>query len=312
MDEALPAVRRFLKDPNPFVRVRAAETLYTAGDRSGYSTLIELVRSAQPQMDGNDDLRFKAGAILAKFRERTAASDVVDLYRRTKGGGLLEASVMLGATDALTVMTQYGYVQNEFSIEGYARLCPPEFLPKLVATFSTAKKPAIKNAAAYALARLTGEPRYVEYLAQAAQPAIDAKPGSGEFSYDDSSKALKYLGSIQSPRAREVLEHALDSANGVAVQYAVVNLLFNQPGGSPKARQVVLRQLDGVPLILDSWERTFRMAARLDDPEIRAAAEAFDRRSGNQSWRYWGVERKDWPIDNWIDDYVEYFRGNGA
>jgi HEAT repeat protein len=312
MDEALPAVRRFLKDPSPFVRVRAAETLYTAGDRSGYSALIDLVRSAQPQMDGDYDLRFKAGTILAKFRETQAAADVFDLYRRTNGGGLLEASVKLGATDAVTVMAKYGYVQNEFSIERYARLCPPEFLPKLVATFSTATEPAMRTAVAYALVRLTGEQSYVEYLAQAAQPAIDAKPHSGAFSYDDSSKALKYLGSIRGQRAREVLERALDSANGVAIHYAVVNLLFNQPGGSAKARLIVLRQLDGVPLILDSWERTFQIAATLNDPEIRAAAEAFDRRTGDRSWHYWGVERKNWPIYNWIDDYVEDFRGNGA
>jgi HEAT repeat protein len=312
MDEALPAVRGFLDDPSPFVRVRAAETLYTAGDRSGYSALLALVKSPEPQMSGDQDLRIKAGTILAKFRERQAAADVFDLYRRTKGGGLLEASVSLGATDALTVMAQYGYVQNEYSLERYARLCPPEFLPKLVTTFSTATEPAMKNAAAYALARLTGEQSYIEHLAHAAQTAIDAKPRSGEFSYTDSSKALKYLGSIHSPRAREVLEHALDSANGVAVHYAVVNLLFNQPGKSPKARQIVLRQLEGVPLVLDSWERTFQMAAQLDDPKVWAAAEAFDRRSGDRSWHYWGVERKNWPIYNWIDDYVEDFRSNGG
>ena len=312
MTESLPAVRRFLDDPNPLVRVLAAETLYTAGDHSGYSALIALVRAAEPRMDGEQDLRTRAGNILAKFRERQAAAEVFDLYRRTKGSSLLGSSVDLGATDALTVVTQHGYVQSHYSIERYARLCPPEFIPKLVTTFSAATEPRVKNAAAYALARLTGEQSYVEHLAHAAQPAIDAKPRSGEFIYNESSKALMYLGSIHSPRAREVLEGALHSSNGVAVQCAAVNLLFNQPGESPNARQIVLRQLAGVPLVFDSWENTFQVATRLDNPEIRAAGEAFDRRSSVRSWHLWSVTRKSWPIYNWIDNYVQDFRGNGG
>ena len=42
MEAVLPAVRRFLDDPSPLVRIRAAEALYTAGDRSGYSALTAL------------------------------------------------------------------------------------------------------------------------------------------------------------------------------------------------------------------------------------------------------------------------------
>ena len=62
-----------------------------------------------------------------------------------------------------------------------------------------------------------------------------------------------------------------------------------------------------------SWELIFEIAGKLDDPEIRAAGEAREPRFGyggwgmntGYGWRFWGVERKNWPIYNWIDDYVE-------
>jgi hypothetical protein len=46
------------------------------------------------------------------------------------------------------------------------------------------------------------------------------------------------------------------------------------------------------------------IAAQLDDSGIRAAGEAFDQRTGENSWKLYAVERKQWPIYNWIDDYV--------
>jgi hypothetical protein len=46
------------------------------------------------------------------------------------------------------------------------------------------------------------------------------------------------------------------------------------------------------------------IASKLDDPEIRAAGEAFDQRSGDRSWKLYAVERRQWPIYNWIDEYV--------
>lgn len=308
MSEALPAIRAQLNNSDPFARLQAAKALYTAGDHAGFATLLELVNSQSPITHNEADLRIEAGLVLAKFREKQAATAVFDLYVRTSGGGLFEASATLGAKDTLSIMRKHGYVQSEYAVVRYASLCPPEFIPKIAETFLTGSTPALKNAAAYALARLTGERVYIEYLAHAAQPAIDAKPQVG-LSYDDSSKALRYLGSIQQPLAREVLDHALESANPVAVQYAVVNLLFNQPGGSEKARALVLHQFRGVPLRFESWEAVLQIAAKLDDPDVRKAGEAFDQRTSERSWHRYGVERKDWPIYNWIDDEVVDFQG---
>jgi hypothetical protein len=48
----------------------------------------------------------------------------------------------------------------------------------------------------------------------------------------------------------------------------------------------------------------FQVAAKIPDPRIAAAGQASDLRTGNGQWRYYGINRKDWPIYSWIDDYV--------
>jgi len=301
MGEALPVVKGFLTDADPFVRLTAARTLYTAGDRSGFETLSALVVAKEVIPDGKQDLRVEAARVLAKFRETEAATVIGELYSQTKTGGLLTALATLGqrASEA----SSWPFVNSDLAITNYGKSGASEFVAPLRATFASSTDPEIKNASAWTLARLTGEQAYLEFLTQAAQPAINANPKIGQLSFDDSSKALRYLGSLQSPVARAVLERALDSNNPVAVQYAVVNLLFNQPDGSEKAKQVVLREMRGEQHKLGA-ELMLNVASQLDDPEIRAAGEAFEQRSSDKSWQIYSVERRHWPIYNWIDGYV--------
>jgi len=37
---------------------------------------------------------------------------------------------------------------------------------------------------------------------------------------------------------------------------------------------------------------------------LRAAGEVFGRQLGNNAWQLQAIERRAWPIYNWIDDYV--------
>jgi hypothetical protein len=177
----------------------------------------------------------------------------------------------------------------------------------MVSTFETTDDRELKTATAWALAR-AGRQDYVSYLAEAAQVAVDAMPHSAGAS-NANSYAVRDLGSLRNPVATQILEKALESKNNAAVEYAVVNLLFNQPGKSEKARQAVLRQLRGgeqkLPLDL-----LLQVASKWDDPEIRAGGEEFDRRSGDGLWKYWGIERRKWSIYNWIDDYVTSYEGS--
>ena len=89
MDESVPAMRPYLKDPSPFVRYTAARSLYVAGDRSGYATLLELVRSPEPVLvrhnfpkevveaagTNEEDLRISAATVLGKYRQRASAEE---------------------------------------------------------------------------------------------------------------------------------------------------------------------------------------------------------------------------------------------
>lgn len=300
MSEAIPAIRAYLGSPEPYVRYLAAEALLRVGDPSGVETLLQMVRSDEAISQGTRDLRFAAATTLGAFNIVDAAESIRDLYSRTKEGELLRSLASLGiqAKEA----GEWRYVPSALAIENYAKVGSTRFIPQIVETFEQTNDLRIKNAAAWALARMTGADQYVNYLSEAARPAIEREE-KGSRSYDDSTRALKYLGSIQSPQAVQVLETALESQNPVAVQYATVNLLFNQPGGSQKAEQLVIKELQTSPRVLGT-ELTMQIASKLDNPQIRAAAESFAARTGSDSWRYWGVERADWPVQNWIYDYV--------
>jgi hypothetical protein len=121
--------------------------------------------------------------------------------------------------------------------------------------------------------------------------------------YNDSTTAIKYLGSVQSPQAIAVLESSLESQNPVVVQYATVNLLFNQQYVSQKAEQLVIDEFMNSPKILGP-ELAMQIAAKSSSAKIREAAEFYARRTGSDRWRYWGKERSNWPIENWVYDYV--------
>jgi HEAT repeat protein len=249
--------------------------------------------------DGEQDVRVEAAQTLAKFREAEAVDRIVALYSQSKNKEVLRPLVTFGVR--VPEAKAFPFVSSSLAISNYAKLGAAEFIPKIEATFQQSRNPEVKNAAAWALARF-GHPEHADYLVQAAEVAISAPATRGE-TWDDNSDALRYLGSLQSPVARAVLERALHSDNPVAVEYAVVNLLFNQPGGSEEAKQVVVRELRGEQRKME-YELLFNVASKLDDPEVRAAGEAFDQRSGDHSWQLYSRERRAWPIYNWIDGYV--------
>src|SRR6185295_8108586 len=108
----------------------------------------------------------------------------------------------------------------------YGILNAREHLPQLVASFEQGGDAEVKHATAWALARMTGEARYVNHVAEYARRAFgpNAKPRDR---YQRIWKSLMCLGSLDNPTAREVLEEALDSPFPEAVEVAVVNLLLN-------------------------------------------------------------------------------------
>ena len=105
------------------------------------------------------------------------------------------------------------------------------------------------------------------------------------------------------PRAKEALEAVLDSKDSTSVRTAAVNLVFNH-GGSSKVNHMVASELNGNQTPLGT-DLTLNLAVQLcSDPVIQAAGKAFAKRNPGGSWELYTVERKNWPIYNWVDDYV--------
>jgi hypothetical protein len=176
------------------------------------------------------------------------------------------------------------------------------FIPQITDAFQNSRDQDIKMAAAWALATLQGDQDSVKFLVQTAQLAIN---GSQQSIYTSNIEALKYLGSVQSPVAKAALEMALDSQNLPVLEIAMANLVFNQ-NGSAKATEKIISQLNGdtppsnqigVTLLLN-------MAAKMqNDPGIAAAGERYSVGDG-YDWQLYTVERKNWPIYNWMWDYT--------
>jgi HEAT repeat protein len=307
MEPLLAQIRPLLAHPDPYVRVVAARYLYYVGDASGYVALLAIVQSPDPVREfGYDrdrhhltdeqlgrDLRVEAAAILGKYGQREALPAIDALYALLPDPDVGSALVSLGSR--IDAHRDFEPRRARY----YGIVGAREFVPQLVSTFDATSNAEIKRDAAWALARITGEDRWVEFLASVARTALDpsAKGADREVLRRQS---LEYLGSLEHPLAHRVLEEALESSSPEAVQWATVNLLVNQVAASEKARQVVLRQLRREHHMLP-WELVFDLAAALDDPEISAAAEAFERRDGFPS-------HHDWPLDNWIHEYVLVLR----
>lgn len=304
LSEVLPAIRSYLADSSPFVRLTAAKTLLTAGDRSGVDTLIDLVKAPEAIADEKSDLRLEAASTLAHFRETSAADGIFQLYKDTSGSGLLSALATLGDSRLISELQGKGFVANKYSILRYGILQGPDFSAQLESVFNQHSDLEMKSATAWALARM-GKQDYANYLVQIAQTSLDSG-AKARSKMDPGTEAIKYLGSVDSANARQVLENALDSSNAVAVRYAAVNLLMNQTVPSDKARQLVLNELRGQENRLGQ-DLTLNLAVNMADSEIAAAGEAFQQRAGDHSWQY-AVARKSWPIYNWIDSYVVALR----
>jgi hypothetical protein len=172
------------------------------------------------------------------------------------------------------------------------------FVPQITADFQESTKPEIKAAAAWALAVMNKDSNALDYLVKTAQAMLNEKHSPFEM-----RDMVKYLGTIQDPRMKSLLEQALDSDDPTVVQCAIVNLLYNQ-GGSEKAKAVLAEALNLKRMNLP-WDFVLQVAAQFkDDPIIKEAGERFAQTDVMESWQLWTADRQNWPVYNWVDDYV--------
>jgi len=295
MAESQKALESFLTSTNLFARYFAAETLIKIGASSGVEVLIDLVGEKDPVIVDGIDLRIEAGKVLGKFGIDAASDDLLALFSRTRDSSLLRPIASLGLSPVEA--QEWRYVESALAIERYAMRDDQRFLSDIETTFNSTNDADVKNAAAWALARMTGDTQYVEFLIEAAMPAVQA---FGRTSYSESTMAVKYLGSIDMPEAVEFLERTLWSANPIVVEYSTVSLLFNQSQPSAIAEESFLRHANEKSQMIDVT-LTMQIAAKLDDHVVGGLSS--DVRS-SEAWRYFVVARNEWPIENWIHNYV--------
>lgn len=305
MDEVIPVIEAYLKNPDPYVRYLAAQSLFTVGDQSGYQTLLDLVESKAPIEGLGEDVRIAAAKTLAQFRQAGVVQAIVELNKRSPDADLVIALSTLGAQ--LPNQRQLPFRISALAMAEYAQINADWFVPNISEVFQHSSNSDLKAAAAWSLASMTGDKAAIDYLAQAAQRAIQPKGTSSEDeNQPNGTDVLKYLGTIQTPEAKQTLEAALSSPDPHMKEIATVNLLFNQ-GGSDKAIETIAQQLEGTvpPSQCMSWDLIFNIVVQFrDNPTIAAAGEKYAARSQDGSWRRFVEQRANWPIYDWIDNYV--------
>ena len=295
--DVIPVLKGYLNDSDPFVRYLAAQDFFIMGDNEGYSTLLGLVQSNAPLegLEGTGDLRVQAATILAQFRQTDASQAIYNLYQQTKSGDLIAALATLGSPQAATLTEARGYFSDASSLAFYGQAGATQFIPQITSTFNSTQNLDVKAAAAWALATMTNDSNAIGYLVQQAQAGLSNpnQPGVNE------EALISYLGSIQTPAAKQTLEAALGSTDPAVVQTAAVNLVFNQ-GGSEKVNQMVAAQLTGPPNLLGA-DMALNLAPQLlNDPQVQAAGQYFSQHDGSGAWQRATVDRANWSTYNWM------------
>jgi len=299
-------IKRFVNDPDPFVRLCAGHALLVIGESGGYETLVGLVNSDQPLPGIGIDSRIEAAEYLSQFKQSDASEAISRLYSATKSPELSLALSNLGIP--LPGFQHMPFVPSPLAIEEYAKTNATRFLPQIDAVFHGSNDVALKSSAAWALATLSGDKEAIRFLISTAAPVIGnpstkvptANPGSTTAILG--IKALKYLGSIRDSDAKDTLKAALNSMDGVVVRIATVNLIFNQ-GGASEATALVAQELRGTEHRLGP-DLALDIAAMVHDPELESAGQVYSKHNGLEIWELHTVTRKNWPIYNWVDNYV--------
>jgi hypothetical protein len=309
MSEVVPVLKSFLNNADAFIRYKAAEKLFVVGDRSAYSVLLELVQLDKSVEGIGEDIRIQAARTLARYRETDAAQSIYDLYEKTKDGELITALTKMQAKQAGALVEMRGFFAESSAMKYYVLNESVNFIPQITSVFKESTKPEVKVAAAWALSSMRRDPLAIDYLLQQANFALTNSSALSEspdvlLKYKAGVDAIKYLGVIESPAAKRMLEAALDCSDTQVVQVAVVNLLYNQ-GGSDRAIKVIADQLNDSVNARLPWEFTLNVASQLgDNPQIQTAGQNFAQKSQDRSWQLHSVERKEWSIYNWVDEYV--------
>jgi hypothetical protein len=309
-NEMREAFRVFLNDPNPEVRFTAAQYLYVTGDGAGRETLAAFVRgSPMPTPDGID-LRTYAAELLTKYRDKGTLSDLTALYKKTQDAALLNSIMrMMGKETPAELLVPPSGGWSPMNLFDLALADSSVALDLARSNFDNPGgryAAQQQNASAWILLQNGMTDPYWGHLVDQAHKAMNGEYPQGR-NHSQYTDALKYLASVDMPQTRGILESALASKDRMVVEIAAVNLLFNQTGSSKPVKELLLSEFN--PENFKSYKLNDDLKWQLatvmiNDPDISRAAHAYSDWTRALLWEHYIVERRQWPIYNWVDNYA--------
>lgn len=306
-EQAIVELQTFLQNTDPRVRLEAGEMLYEMKDRSGYATLLDLLRSPEPVPSIIGDLREVAAGIFAHYRERWPGDVLLSQYEKTRSPEIAAAILTMrleGMAPYLHEMLQRR--TSSTTIEGLAVLETLENQSrfKQIAN-NTEADPRQRAAAIFGLAR-NGDAAALDRLIAVAINPRETLPGNHEELWAAKANAARYLRDFRGERVVKVFEDMLTWKNKeFSPPGALVYLRYRYPQNQA-SREVVKAGLQPGGSRL-GWDFTLllRLARLSGDPELIALGRNADRIT---SFREFDV-RAGWS-NAWIGDYLPDWEGD--
>jgi hypothetical protein len=272
-NEAVRVAKKYLKHSDPYIRCTAGELLYILGDRTGAAALIEIVSSPKSieMSRGEGDLRVRAAAVLAKYREYDAKDAIVKLYRESGRYEVRQFATELRAreiTPDLAAEMKKRVMQNHL-VES-AMLDAVELMPIAEKKFSDQNAPlGMRVHAAVAMVMFGEAEPYLSFLREVIRSKIVP---SKHAAYDvdwTAQAAIQGLGAVKSADNMQTLEAVIRSDHTVLKNMALVQLRALYPQ-SNEAREVLREALLGRGRV--DATTLYKLVAMSDDPELRSLA----------------------------------------
>ena len=278
-EQGIVELRVFLRSGDPQVRLEAATMLYEMKDRSGFATLLDLLKSpVRVPGKGGVDLRDSAARTFARYREQWAGEVLLSQYEKTRSTELKRPALTL-RLEGMVPFLHESLKQRMWadSIAGLAVLDYQNNQPFFKSLVDNDQvDPQYRAAAIFGLTK-SGDEASLERLIAVATNPKEALPGNQDDLWTAQAKAAKYLTNFRGERVVKVFEEMLTwKDKDLSPPLALAYLRYRYPQNKP-SREIIKAGLQPGGSSL-GWGYTFllRLARLSGDPELIALGKKTD------------------------------------
>ncbi len=305
-EKGIALLRQYLDYPDAQVRAAAAAYLFELGSREGGPVLVALLKDAAAGKPAAVDLALIAG-VLHQYRYPVDADIIYAAYQKSPSSSLLMYVQLLGSPLAIPESEQrlkkLGMLDGALMMAGLMRLNDPESMAIYEANFKSSNATR-REQASWALYRVTGDQKYLDYLVEVAEEKVRLRPRSDKSGADAGPVAFMALQQSVVPQATEALRRieAKARTTGLSVEASRALLgLFYFHHDYEYVDRLIMAQFTGtLPkdglLIGSIWD----LAAARRTPEIEAAAKAYNREAYEREF----IRKEGRPVESWIFQYI--------